>query len=127
MKKNTKNKIYTPGYFIKRLKDNNFIVLKIFQKYSEADPRRWTVLIDPGGVSVYVTCFQNKIYNEILFDFDDGDNLFPKSYRVKTDSIEVIVKELIDRGVRQCQPGDLFYKEKSINTRDDHPQPRTSR
>ena len=119
MKRNTKNKIYTPGYFLKRLKDNNFIVLKMFQGYKESDPRRWTVLIDPDGAAVFVTCFENKIYQEILFAFEDGDNLFPKSYRVKTDSIEVIVQELIDRGVGQAQPGDLYYKEKSLNTNND--------
>jgi len=44
-----KNKIKTPGYFMKRLRDNGFIVLKVFNAYSTHDPRRWTVLVDPGG------------------------------------------------------------------------------
>jgi len=55
-----KNKIKTPGYFIKRLKDNGFVVLKMFNAYNQADPRRWSCLIDPGVSSVYVTCFTNK-------------------------------------------------------------------
>ena len=38
-----KNKIKTAGYFIKRLKDNGFVVLKMFNAYSNEDPRRWTV------------------------------------------------------------------------------------
>ena len=29
-----KNKLKTPGYFIKRLKDNDFVTLRIFDKYS---------------------------------------------------------------------------------------------
>ena len=44
---NKKNKLKTAGYFIKRLKDNGFVTLRIFDKYSEADPRKWTVLVDP--------------------------------------------------------------------------------
>ena len=66
------NKLKTAGYFIKRLKDNGFVVLKMFNAYSEADPRRWTVLVDPGVSSVYISCLQNKedfnefIINELL-------------------------------------------------------------
>ena len=30
-----KNKIKTAGYFIKRLKDNGFVVLKMFNAYSQ--------------------------------------------------------------------------------------------
>ena len=49
-----KNKLKTPGYFIKRLKDNDFVTLRIFDKYSDSDPRKWTVLVDPKGSSVYI-------------------------------------------------------------------------
>ena len=42
-----KNKLKTPGYFIKRLKDNGIITLRVFQKYSVIDPRKWTVMVDP--------------------------------------------------------------------------------
>ena len=59
-KSQSKNKIQTPGYFIKRLKDNDFVVLRVFDKYSETDPRKWTVLVDPSGASVYITCFENN-------------------------------------------------------------------
>ena len=34
----SKNKLQTPGYFIKRLKDNDLVVLRIFDKYSDSDP-----------------------------------------------------------------------------------------
>ena len=46
------NKITTQSYFIKRLKDSGYVVYKIFDEYSEADPRNWTVMIDPGNASV---------------------------------------------------------------------------
>ena len=61
--KRQQNKIKTPGYFIKRLRDCKFGVLRVFQGYGIHDCRRWTVLVDPGGASVYVTCYNNKAFN----------------------------------------------------------------
>lgn len=98
--KKVSNKIKTAGYFIKRLKDSGFVVFKIFNAFAAADPRRWTVLIDPGVSSVYVTCYSNKTeINETLFEFDDGNQKFPNSPFVKTESIEVVVQFLIEHGV----------------------------
>ena len=61
--KTSKNKIRTAGYFIKRLRDSGFIVIKSFFRYSKSDPRRWTVIVDPSNASVFVTCFTNKNIN----------------------------------------------------------------
>jgi len=106
-----KNKIKTAGYFIKRLKDSGFVVLKMFNAYSDADPRRWTVLIDPGYHSVYVTCFTNKNEKgEVMFEFDDGGNKFNKGFYIKTDSIEVIVNNLIEKGVNNNPKLNPFAK-----------------
>jgi hypothetical protein len=97
-----KNKLKTPGYFIKRLKDNDFVTLRIFDKYSNSDPRKWTVLVDPKGSSVYITCFENTPFKgEYLFQFNDGNQLFKNSFSLKTDSIEVVVQKLLKSGVRQ--------------------------
>jgi hypothetical protein len=106
-----KNKLKTPSYFIKRLKDNGIITLRIFQKYNFADPRKWTILVDPGASSVYVTCYQNKEnLNEIMFEVDDGGVRFPRNYFIKTHSIEVIVEYLLERGVSQNDKTNSFYK-----------------
>jgi len=97
-----KNKLRTPGYFIKRLKDNDFVTLRIFNKYSQSDPRKWTVLVDPAGSSVYITCFENTPFKgEYLFSFNDGNQLFNNNFSLKTDSIEVVVQRLLKSGVRQ--------------------------
>ena len=97
-----KNKLKTASYFTKRLKDSGFETWKIFNKYSESDPRRWTVLIDPGGASIYITCFENKpFYNEYLFTFDDGNVNFKPGFSLKTDSIEVVVNRLLSNGASQ--------------------------
>jgi hypothetical protein len=98
--KKISNKIKTAGYFIKRLKDSGFVVFKMFNAYSDTDPRRWTVLVDPGVTSVYITCYTNKNeINEILFEIDDGGQLFSKGTYYKTDSIETIISTLIQKGV----------------------------
>jgi len=94
------NKIKTAGYTIKRLRDNGFVTLKIFNAYSDADPRRWSILIDPGVSSVYLTCYHNKDnLNEILFEFDDGGVRFKKGFYIKTDSVEVLINKLIENNI----------------------------
>ena len=108
-----KNKITTPSYFVKRLRDNGFIALRLFNGYGAHDPRRWTVLIDPGGSSVFVTCFQNKEFlNDIMFELNDGGIKIAKNYSIKTDSIEVIVRYLLERGVCNQPHQSSYYMEK---------------
>ena len=80
-----KNKLKTAGYFIKRLKDNDFVTLRIFDKYSESDPRRWTV-------------------------FNDGNQNFNNNFSLKTDSIEVVVSKLIKLGVQQKNKSEFLNK-----------------
>jgi hypothetical protein len=113
LNKRQQNKIKTPGYFIKRLRDNKFGVLRIFQQYGIHDCRRWTVMVDPGGASIFVTCYNNKDFNdEIMFQFDDGGNNFPKNFSINTESIEVIVQLLVDKQIRTIDEDSNFYKEK---------------
>ena len=111
-----KNKIHTQGYIVKRLRDSGFITIKVFDGYASADPRRWTVLIDPGDSSVFLTCYENKEYRgEILFELNDGGRRFPKNYSINTDSVEVLISSLIDRGVSQRSTENTYYKEKNDN------------
>jgi hypothetical protein len=102
MNRHIKNKISTPSYFIKRLKDNKFKTFKIFKEYSISDPRRWTILVDPGGASVFITCYENVSFNgELMFEFSDGGQLFPKNFSLKTSSMEVVITKLLEVGVKQ--------------------------
>ena len=39
------NRIDTPGYFIKRLRDKGYIVMRIFDKYAPEDSRKWTICV----------------------------------------------------------------------------------
>ena len=112
-----KNKIKTPGYFIKRLRDNKYGVIRMFQNYGEHDPRRWTVMVDPGGASVLITCYTNKEFNnDIMFEFNDGGANFPKNYSIKTESIEVIVQELVKRNIQPISTSSSFFVDASKET-----------
>jgi hypothetical protein len=111
----SKNKIKTPGYFIKRLRDNGFVALRLFSVYSKADPRRWTIMVNPSEASVFITCYSNKTeIDEILFELNDGGIRMPKNFNIKTDSIEVIIDYLITHGVSNNKdyPGRNRYLSK---------------
>ncbi|NBO99810.1 MAG: hypothetical protein EBU90_06740 [Proteobacteria bacterium] len=98
--KQSKNKLRTPGYFIKRLRDNGYVVIRVFSVFGKHDPRRWTVLINPTGNSVFCTCYINKNeLGEVLFELDDGGVKIPKSFYLKTESIEVVVDFLMKNGI----------------------------
>lgn len=96
----SRNKLKTAGYFIKRLRDNKFIVLKLFGFFSKDDPRAWTLLVNPGQASVFITCYHNREENgEFLFEFNDGGRFIPKNFSLKTSSLEVIIEYLLTHNV----------------------------
>jgi len=112
MKKN-KNSIKTPSYFIKRLKDSGFIVWKMFDGYGVHDPRCWTVLVDPKGASVFITCFLNKeFFGDVMFELSDGGQKFLKNFSIKTESLEVIITHLLNAGVKNDAGNSPYRKDK---------------
>jgi hypothetical protein len=114
--KKTKNSIKTPSYFIKRLKDSGFIVWKLFSEYGVHDPRCWTVLVDPGGSSLYITCYMNKdFFGDMMFDLNDGGEKFPKNFSIKTESLEVIITHLINAGVSNNSTSSPYRRDKYLN------------
>ena len=95
-----KNKIRTPGYFVKRMRDSGFIVLKIFREYAKYDSLAWTVLVNPGGASVFITCYFNREQNQdVEFELNDGGFNIPRNFFIKTESIEVITEYLVSNGI----------------------------
>jgi hypothetical protein len=120
------NKLKTPSYFIKRLRDNGFIVLRLFAVYAKKDPRRWTVMVNPSDSSVMITCYANKNdLNEILFEINDGGFQIPRNFSLKTDSIEVIIDYLISHGITNNTDyhGKFRYLTKRINNRNEGQEP----
>ena len=97
---NKKNKITTPSYFIKRLRDNGYVVNRIFDAYQETDPRKFTVMINPEHEACYATLYENREYvGDCVIEFNDGAVRFPKNYQLSTESIEVVITHLIENGI----------------------------
>jgi len=116
----SKNKIRTNGYFVKRLRDSGFVVLKIFNRYGKHDPRRWTVLVDPSGSSVFITCLTNKeSLNDVIFEVHDSGVNFATNYSIQTDSIEVIINYLIKKGVSNVADKNSIYIKNQLNNIDE--------
>ncbi len=105
------NKVKTAGYFIKRLKDSGFVVFKIFNAFGTSDPRRWTILVDPGVSSVFITCYSNRDeLGQVLFELDDGGQKFSRGTMFSTESVETIITYLIEKGVDNTASNNPFAK-----------------
>jgi hypothetical protein len=107
-----KNNITTQGYFVKRLRDSGFVVVKLFDQYGQHDPRKWSVMVDPSNTSVMITCYQNKEFKgDILFEINDGGNRFIKNFNLKTQSMEIIITILIEKGIGQIEENSVYKKD----------------
>lgn len=74
----------------------------MFNKYSEMDSRLWTVLINPGAESVYITCKSRKeAANLHLPEFHIVHDYMKlqDNVKIRTGSIEVLVNHLLRSGV----------------------------
>jgi hypothetical protein len=78
----------------------------VFNQYSDVDTRIWTVLINPGQESVFITCrkirdgFGNK--NSLIPEFEinhDSVLRLQKHLKIRTLSMEVIINQLSHAGV----------------------------
>lgn len=101
-----KNKLAKQSYFIKRLRDCGYVVDKVFDQYSDADVRAWTIMIDPKVSSVFCTCYSNHgegkdiaMDSRAYFELHDGGQFMPTRIKLDTSSIEVIVSRLVSFGI----------------------------
>jgi hypothetical protein len=99
--------ITNQSYFVKRLKDSGYVVWKIFDKYSEIDPRQWTVCIDPELSSIFCTYYVNGglFGDETFFELYDGGQYVPSNVKLKTSSIEIIIQYLMKWGIHNKHEG----------------------
>ena len=99
------NKITTLGYILKRLRDSGYYAHKLFTGYSEADPRVWTIIIDPGYSSVFCTCYiEDPFVSEHYIELYDGGQYIPGRLKLKTNSYEVLVSTLVRYGINNKAP-----------------------
>ena len=111
-----KNRIKNLSYFVKRLRDNGYVVWKIFNEYNIGDSRKWTILVNPGMESVFITCYVNDEYLDYQpsFSFSDDGSRFKNNLKIKTTSMEVVMTHLIESGIK----GDSILYKKEINNND---------
>lgn len=94
------NKLTTLGYTLKRFRDSGYIADKLYTNYSKQDPRAWTIVVDPGGFSVFCTCYINDPYiGENFFELYDGGQYLPGRLKIQTSSFEVIVEHLVKHNI----------------------------
>jgi hypothetical protein len=106
------NKITTLGYTLKRFRDCGYVANKLFSEYAEADPRSWTIMINPGAASVFCTCYINDPYiGETFFELYDGNQFIPGRLRIKTSSFEILVEQLMRHNIN----GTKLPEEPSIS------------
>lgn len=89
------NKITTKSYCIKRLRDMGYTVDKIDSiDYSEDDDRKWSFIMDDGGMSIFVTCYKDDTIHVY-----DGGRYTNTNMKLDTDSVEVLAEHLNKRGL----------------------------
>lgn len=89
------NKISSKSYCIKRLRDCGYHVDKLDSiEYTESDHRKWSAIIDPNGLSIFLTCNKDETFN-----FYDGGRYLQSSMKLNTDSVEVMVEFLNNQGI----------------------------
>lgn len=102
------NKLTTLGYTLKRLRDCGYMAIKLFAEYGDNDPRSWTLIIDPGGASVFCTCYVNDPYiGETFFELYDGNQYIPGRFKLKTSSFEVLVEHLVKYNILATKQSSL--------------------
>lgn len=90
----TTTRITTPSYTVKRLKDCGYNIFRLdVLDYTESDNRKWSLLVDNGAGSLILTCLKNG-----NFHFYDGGRFFNSQLKLNTDSVEVLIEYLNDKG-----------------------------
>jgi hypothetical protein len=94
------NKLTTLGYTLKRLRDSGYYACKIFTDYGTHDPRAWTIVLDPKGMSIFCTCVINDPFiGESFFELYDGNQYLPGRLKIKTSSFEVLIEQLFKHNI----------------------------
>lgn len=88
-----KNKLYTRGYFIKRMRDFKLEVYPLIEynctKYYPDDIRRWSVIVNPSKSDIVLTCCKiNKEDFWFKLSTPSGD------MKIRTMSAEVMANQL---------------------------------
>lgn len=107
------NNLDTSGYIIKRLRDKGFLTLRLFSKFSEDDHRKWSILVSPNKESVVITCYKDYMGYDIIFEINDGGFKWPTNFYLKTQSVNVLINQLLEKNISLVDINSSFFKEKN--------------
>jgi hypothetical protein len=94
------NKPTTKSYCVKRLRDNGYGIDRDDTiDYTPEDQRKWSIIMDNGGMSIFLTCYKDN-----TFHVYDGGRYTNTNMRLNTDSVEVLVQYLNERGLIHKHP-----------------------
>lgn len=101
MEKEIRNRIEDRGYFVMRLRNSGYPCDDMVTAFPEKDRRKWMVVVGRGHNNLIITCYKNG-----TLDFYDGYQFFNEKlkYKLQTDSMEVIVEMLNDKGIVHKHP-----------------------
>jgi hypothetical protein len=68
-------------------------------EYLPSDERKWSFIIDNGGMSIFTTCFKDDTIHVY-----DGGRYTNTKLKLDTDSVEVLAEFLNDRGLIRKHP-----------------------
>tara|TARA_Y100000310_G_scaffold316213_1_gene367675 strand:- start:468 stop:830 length:363 start_codon:yes stop_codon:yes gene_type:complete len=104
-----KNNVATQGYFVRRLRKYGYEISRVYDRYSKDDKRKWTVVVNPGLDSIFITCIDKGEWPyRGMYLFDDNGTIFPSSFYINTDSMEVILKYLDHYKIDKLFPGKVL-------------------
>jgi len=94
------NKLTTLGYFRQRLFASRISSKILLTDFLPTDKRKWMISIF-SDKRIICTCIVEN--NEGLFKFQDESLLLKTAYTIKTDSMNVIIKFLLDLETNQIE------------------------
>lgn len=106
---------------MKRLRDSGYFVDRLFTGYSMVDSRTWSVIIDPGCASLFVTCYQNDPeLGSSYFEMYDGGKFIPGRIKLETSSIETFISYLVKFGInnksKRYSNSNNYHKDRKHNS-----------
>ena len=115
-----KNKITTQGYFVRRLRNSGYMTSRVYDRYQDSDPRKWTIVIDPEGDSLLITCWDNGEWPyRGMYELSDGGRKVPKGYYINTDSVEVILSHLNSFNIKVSDVNNYNGRSKQKRSREE--------
>lgn len=93
------NKVPELKYHIRRLRNSGYPTDVVVDDYGTKDRRKWTIIVGRDTDNVLITCFKNGV-----LEIYDGEQNFRSKVKYDTDSMEVVMTILHEKGIQSKHP-----------------------